>query len=652
MDERDVMVSWLEQGDNFSRAMHLPASSDTTQVKQANERVWIELEMAVNAAIPSARWTPEIAFQSVGECVMQYLKAANEAKRPDFKVSGADKRRGIHSIQEKLEDKCRHFARLAKLHAPKNAGNIFQKSSKNSQTSGEKDQQMAKEKKQEQPPKADSIVPESDESKENESVEMKLTRQGDKKIVKSAEKFALVTADDDEEEDEAFPVRPPVKRPMKAMRKSPKSDEDDGAPWLRRKLRRVTRYVESEKESGEEVSLSASTTRSVPSETSRRRFRIDSLGILKKMEQSSDSDEPLARTRSRHKSQSQHGTPRANASRRVTRSSDGEEKSNDVDAKPMRTTRSSTSAEFRSRVGTDQQDTLKQVERSPSSTEKTSSIEKATRPDVSVAQPVQVVNSTNNGHQATVDAKDVLNGNVSRAEVSAHLPTQTTASSTAFDESNQDITGKQHASRPVDRRLENGRPSATESTRVGTRSARAEEQQGHLGSDALRSAIAQVVSQRQQLMNSRTTLASNVRIRPSGLPSESEEVYEDESLAVRLTPAEHHSDTERKGRLDSLARGFRPPLLNSNAMDGKQDLQRKRAYLRAKQLAFEQVKWHSENELQNREVSLLRREMEAREMLAHKELKLKQLRIRAEIMQPMILAGASVVEIAEQLKLL
>ncbi|KAG6957878.1 hypothetical protein JG687_00009728 [Phytophthora cactorum] len=91
---------------------------------------------------------------------------------------------------------------------------------------------------------------------------------------------------------------------------------------------------------------------------------------------------------------------------------------------------------------------------------------------------------------------------------------------------------------------------------------------------------------------------------------------------------------------------------NPLAFSGKSNIERKRALFRAKELAFEQLKWQRENELQQLELTLLRREMEARQSLAQHELKLQRMRMRADLIQPMISAGASAADIAERLKLL
>lgn len=102
-----------------------------------------------------------------------------------------------------------------------------------------------------------------------------------------------------------------------------------------------------------------------------------------------------------------------------------------------------------------------------------------------------------------------------------------------------------------------------------------------------------------------------------------------------------------------LMAGHVPPLLNlPRTFSGDTDINRKRAFLCAKKLAFEQFKWIRENELQQQEVELLRREMETREALAQKEIELQRMNIRADIIQRMVRTGASVEDIAERLTLL
>ncbi|KAI9981508.1 hypothetical protein PInf_009261 [Phytophthora infestans] len=161
--------------------------------------------------------------------------------------------------------------------------------------------------------------------------------------------------------------------------------------------------------------------------------------------------------------------------------------------------------------------------------------------------------------------------------------------------------------------------------------------------DALRSAIAQVVSQRQQLLSrqrSRSDSDSDV-----DTPS-----LDAKPRASRNMPP---ADTPRSRNEPVPSAGFLPPLIaKSKVCSAKANMKRKRAFFRAKELAFEQLRWQRENELQQLELALLRREMEARQSLAKDELKLQRMRVRADLIQPLISAGVSVTDIAERLRLL
>lgn len=161
--------------------------------------------------------------------------------------------------------------------------------------------------------------------------------------------------------------------------------------------------------------------------------------------------------------------------------------------------------------------------------------------------------------------------------------------------------------------------------------------------DALRSAIAQVVLQRQQLL-------SRQRSR-----SESDSDVDTPSLDAKPRASRNMppADTPRSRNEPVPSAGFLPPLIaKSKVCSAKANLERKRAFFRAKELAFEQLRWQRENELQQLELALLRREMEARQSLAKDELKLQRMRVRADLIQPLISAGVSVTDIAERLRLL
>ncbi|CAH0521858.1 unnamed protein product [Peronospora belbahrii] len=166
--------------------------------------------------------------------------------------------------------------------------------------------------------------------------------------------------------------------------------------------------------------------------------------------------------------------------------------------------------------------------------------------------------------------------------------------------------------------------------------------------NALRSAIAQAVSQRQQLL-----FRSQAERCQRTSTSESDDGLCDIDFRKERVSCfgPRSSNDDRYEARPSI--GLLPPFIDrSLTTDVTANLERKRVFLRAKELAFDQLKWQRENEFQQQELELLRYEMEAREALARQELKIKRMRIRAAVIQPMISAGASFADIVERLKLL
>ncbi|KAL4168433.1 hypothetical protein KRP22_011834 [Phytophthora ramorum] len=184
---------------------------------------------------------------------------------------------------------------------------------------------------------------------------------------------------------------------------------------------------------------------------------------------------------------------------------------------------------------------------------------------------------------------------------------------------------------------------------------------------SLRSAIAEVVSQRQQLLGScrndpESQGSFSCQTRQRRLSGSDYGLSDIDLPSVDPRPSASSND-ERTSKPSYEPRSVRheagppggllPPLIDwSHTNMSKLNLKRKRVFLSTKQLAFEQLKWYREKELQQCELELLHHEMEAREVLAHEELELKRMRIRADIIQPMIFAGASIADIAERLDLL
>lgn len=227
-----------------------------------------------------------------------------------------------------------------------------------------------------------------------------------------------------------------------------------------------------------------------------------------------------------------------------------------------------------------------------------------------------------------------------RVDVSDVTPTQTTqaASSSASDDPQGSPMNDENTptgnSRSHDKQLSGNKRKAVRKV-----------PQGATVPDTLRSAIAQVVSHRQQLLS-----------RSQAHPSESDYGLSDIDLPSVGVPhnGQRSSDIRRSIRHEpGPSVGLLPPLIDMPlTVSGRSNLKRKRVFFHAKELAFEQLKWQHENEFQQHELELLRREMEVREALAQQELKLKRMRIRADVIQPMISAGASIADIAERLRLL
>ncbi|KAE9182363.1 hypothetical protein PF002_g27007 [Phytophthora fragariae] len=217
--------------------------------------------------------------------------------------------------------------------------------------------------------------------------------------------------------------------------------------------------------------------------------------------------------------------------------------------------------------------------------------------------------------------------------------------------------------------------------------------------DALRSAIAQVVSQRQELLNSRWGRRQSSFSDSDYAPSDGDDDEDDGEKYLEEDSGSANKDSKRRNPLPSakdntpaarsirdttessprsakrsapraqdastvnrspssrqqptLTAGHIPPLLNlPRTIIGETNLERKRTFFQAKKLAFEQFESICEGELQQLEVELLRREMETRESFAQKEIQLQRMNIRAEVIHRMVLAGASVDDISERLTLL
>ncbi|KAE9048993.1 hypothetical protein PR003_g3759 [Phytophthora rubi] len=187
---------------------------------------------------------------------------------------------------------------------------------------------------------------------------------------------------------------------------------------------------------------------------------------------------------------------------------------------------------------------------------------------------------------------------------------------------------------------------------------------GSAGPDAYRSAIAEFISQRQQLLSRKGDADSQALATQKRQRSLSESDYGLSDIELPSTDPKpsiprnalrnsKSMDAPRSRHESGPTRGLLPPLIDAfRTESGKSNLKQKRIFHRAKELAFEQLKWHRENELQQCELELLRREMEAREALALHELQLKRMRVRADIIQHMVSGGASVADVAERLSLL
>ncbi|KAE9031854.1 hypothetical protein PR003_g3760 [Phytophthora rubi] len=113
MEARDAIVSWLEQGDNFLRVTVAPPFSPGRDVVQT---ALGELAAFVNRSVPRANWDARHAKQMLKHYLLQFRSTVEAAADPRISLDERDALRGIQTVQDKLDDMCRHFQRLQRLH--------------------------------------------------------------------------------------------------------------------------------------------------------------------------------------------------------------------------------------------------------------------------------------------------------------------------------------------------------------------------------------------------------------------------------------------------------------------------------------------------------------------------------------------------------
>ncbi|POM75822.1 Hypothetical protein PHPALM_7022 [Phytophthora palmivora] len=727
--QRDAIVAWLEQGDNFLRVTAFSTSSgpharlgisDGQEAECMENKALSDLAESVNVASPRSHWDGKHAKQMLKHYLMEFKSTAREAAKPSFTLSKTDEVFGIQTIEDKLNSMCPHFGRLQRLHTSRlraamrgstsmemvkglvqakiprtselakvrprkgipdqsnhdaasfkppeeteapaqtveNSGRTTGNGLKIGLESAKGDGDSVtkyQESKKSSPKKTGKKRAVSETYKQQHSKKKK-DKEELKDRVFTMPKFTELSSDEDEEDEDlpflrsnaAVKVRRRLRQPGSA--KSTDSDDDD-SPWLKRKLRRV---------------------KSSPG----------------KIKQAEAKKTPLRITRS---STSNKTPTHDKIPARVTRSSPNRSKKSPGNglkssrtiaqgSKPVKPPSKTTATEKNSaKKGSSAADAPTLKNKPPPLSEKDS--EAGTIPDsVLFAGQLQ-------GREAAADTPQTM--------VPARTPPVTQAPVAL--QSVKQSSASPHAVSPTSNTPNVG----VQASQVVVVQSTSAQPRFHVP-DALRSAIAQVVSQRQELLNSR------LRRRQENQPDNSDSDYErseeersnpntlpnDQERKAHVASNGHHNDQESLAATPgsysavkvvvnsrklsdqrspvvsrtsitsshlrsasrpkpSLVAGHIPPLLNfprTNSED--MNIDRKLAFLNAKKLAFEQFKWMCENELQQQEMELLRREMETRKAFARKEIELQQMSIRVDLIQRMIRVGASIEDITEQLMLL
>jgi hypothetical protein len=605
MDARDVIVSWLELDDNFLRVTAPPLSPSTRRDRanlHAESAALDELAAFVNQRLRLS-WDGQHARHMLRHYLAEYRSTAEAAASADFSLGD------FPTKQLKLAAMCRNFQRLQALHRK-------EKEVREQQVTTyvklpihlTEAERLAREK---------EVVPESDlsHSCENSETDRKDERQpqpsSESTISERDEVVTLMlSGGGEEQESKDAPTGARGRHVETEEKQEGKREDNDEEAGSNQGLLRTRGTMKVAGRSGKKVAVKN----------------------MKSKKQQKDRVERASSSRADGDDGAREGSPARRSTRAkrravwlvdtTTNRSPSREEDDLTLRKKMR------SAKTRQVDGSDVIPTQTTQTASSSSSEepRKSPVDAESTPSIDTRSHGKAASSTQSASGLDVS--------------SASAPTQPPGSMPSPS-----------GVRPP--KSVNPSSSAAHDGRISTATTAASQ-----GSSRL--AMAEFMSQRQQLLSRVADPDSqdNLEKRQRSL-SESDYGLSDLDLpSVDPTPSVSRnptpSETPRGARCESgPPPGLLPPLIDgARTIDGKSNLERKRVFFRAKQLAFEQLKWHRENERQQSELELLHREIKTREALAKQELAIRRMRVRADIIQPMISAGASVADIAERLKLL
>ncbi|KAG3093725.1 hypothetical protein PI124_g16397 [Phytophthora idaei] len=620
MEARDAILSWLEKGDNFLRVTASSPFSPSTRRGRINLRDVVqtecqalnELAAFVNQVLPRTTWDARHAKQMLKHYLMEYRSTAEAAANPQFILDEKDELIGIQTVQDKLNAMCRHFQRLQQLHDPvaiatqERERKSMERGNENLQSNGQRQEQPTATRTtnvkvhvdltESQHSEREEVVPENDLSNSYENSETDRET-----ALKELRSNSTVTGVADKVQEET--QRASKKTAKQVVECVQRHEKDNGEGNKDETVSKLKPSKQKMKVKGKKNVTAAKTTQT----QNKQEAKSQKQSKEKDEEGKEDEKFPNVRTtraKKRSVSKGEGNSPRTTKLRRVETASEKTGTVDVVDLTPTQTTQAATSS-----ASEGSQDSLLN-ESSNTHSDKNQSLRNKLKTADNVAlvsKPAQVANGLLASSSVQVQHTEASRHRRQVAKDAAPLPTRNSSS----------------------------HQKPTQSTVVP---------------DALRSAIAQVVSQRQQLLSrQRSRSESDSGMSDIDTPSVGPKPSASRSTPYNSKPA----DTPRSRYKPVPSAGFLPPLIAKPiAFSGKSNIERKRALFRAKELAFEQLKWQRENELQQLELTLLRREMEARQSLAQHQLKLQRMRMRADLIQPMISAGASAADIAERLKLL
>ncbi|KAF1774581.1 hypothetical protein GQ600_11117 [Phytophthora cactorum] len=695
---RGVIVAWLEQGDHFVQATAFStlagvyprrSVAELHAAEQIECQALCELAAAVNAVVPQSHWNGEYARQMLQRYLMEFRAAARQASLPGFTLSTTDEAFGIRTIEDKLNLMCPHFVRLQMLHDPRI------RAAMRGGISLERNQERMAE------GPAPTTIP------VNTPYVAEYTHQG--KVMPWEGTADLQSIEDNT-------PNPPERTEPAKQDHQVKNGMDMAAHSANDSTDQRTEGVVEIKQNNSPKELTTPSKvmkRAVSAKRKQKEqqkkqhekekgVRMPSVTALTSDEE--EEDLPFFRSKARviKSPNSDSDEPWLKRKLRCVDASPGRMKPTEVQRTPPRVTRSSDKTPVRVT-----RSTPNRIKKSPGSARKRAPkitrVSELDKPASKTLEPegpaakVEVSSATLKDILATIGATSTASASNAAKESPVESVNGTSPVSEPLNVATSDQpqeaaavnapvfhTASKRLDIPCRRRTTVKRNRTTSQNTPVTPA-----QPRFQVPDALRSAIAQVVSQRQRLLKSRL---DRRQIRQPDFsdsdyaPSDREDEEEEEKASTpssqstnnvhgprsrQETPAATVMTAPLNGKFSNqgpptvsrgsstaspkatLMAGHIPPLLSvPRTISGDTNLERKRAFFCAKLLAFEQFKWVGENQLQQQEVELLRREMETRKAFVQMEIQLQRTDIRAATIQRMILVGANVEDIAERLTLL